>query len=148
MAIRIITRLAKIFTGASSRRENNEPDTHFVYVMLPESLMPLERGDKYEDPIEATLSELGLGEVTGGGSQLGDQQSDGTRLIEFCGIDVELIDLDRGRAILRNRLVELGAPYGTELHFTRDGDKLQDELYLDGWVVNQPRTSLHPGFGI
>ena len=66
--------------------------------MLPESLMPLERGDKYEDPIEATLNDLGLGEVTGGGSQLGDQQLDGTRPIEFCGIDVELTDLDQGRA--------------------------------------------------
>ena len=94
------------------------------------------------------FSELGVGEVKGGGSQLGDQQLDGTRPIEFCGIDVEVTDLDRGRAILRTRLVELGAPLGTELHFTRDGDKLQDELNPDGWVVNQARTSLHPGFGV
>jgi hypothetical protein len=50
--------------------------------------MPLERGDEYEDPIEASLSELGLGEVTSGGSQLGDQHFDGTRPIEFCAIDL------------------------------------------------------------
>jgi hypothetical protein len=123
-------------------------DTHFVYIKIPESLKPIPRGDKYEDPIQASLQALGLGEVTGGGSQLGDQQPDGTRPIEFCGIDVELTDLDRGRELLRGRLTTLGAPAGTELHFTVIDTKLQDELHPDGWVLDQPRTFLHPGFGV
>jgi len=127
--------------GAQTERE-------LVYVKLPESLMPLERGPRYEDPIQESLSAQRLGEVTGGGSQLGDPQPDGTRFIEFCGIDVEVTNLDRGRDLLRTRLAALGAPVGTELHFTIDGVKLQDELHSRGWLVDQPRTFLHPGFGV
>lgn len=123
-------------------------DTHFVYIKLPEPLMPLERGTKYEDPLDASLAELHLGETTGGGAQLGDKRADGTRPIEFCGIDIELTALDRGRELLRKRLVELGAPTGTELHFTRGETKLLDQLGAKGWVLDQPRTELHPGFGI
>ena len=63
-------------------------------------------------------------------------------------MDVELLDLDAGRQALRSLLTKLGAPAGTELHFTRGETKLQDELGPEGWVLEQPRTSLHPGFGV
>jgi hypothetical protein len=116
--------------------------------MIPEALGPVHRGERYEDPIQESLDARGLGEVTGGGSQLGDEQPDGTRPIEFCGLDVELMNLEQGRALLRSRLVELGAPVGTELHYTVGDTKLQDELGCDGWLLDRLRTFLHPGCGV
>ncbi len=125
-----------------------EPATDFVYVKIPEGLMPMDRGDKYDDPLLDILTEKGLGEVTGGGSSLGDERPDGTRPIEFIGVDVELNDLETGLPVLRDAVVQLGAPSGTELHYTRDGEKLQD-VFEDGtWQLELERTFLHPGFGI
>jgi hypothetical protein len=121
---------------------------HFIYVKIPESLGPIDRGTKYEDPLDDRLRTGGLGEITGGGSQLGDEGPDGSRAIEFCGIDVDLTELERGLALLRDVLVELAAPTGTELHYEDDGVKLQDELSAKGWLLRRPRSFLHPGFGI
>ena len=126
------------------RRESAD----FVYVKIPESLMPLDRGDKYDDPLLEILESKGIGEVTGGGSSLGEEQADGTRAIEFVGLDVELDDLDQGLPVVRDALEKLGAPAGTEVHYTRDGEKLQDEFDHGQWKIGQPRTFMHPGFGI
>ena len=127
---------------------SDEPSREFVYVLIPEGLGPLERGDKYEDAIGDRLEAFGLGEITGGGSQLGDLRADGTRGIESCGIDIDLDDLERGRDKLRKWLLELEAPPGTELHYTVDGVTLKDALGSDGWALDVPRTRVHPAFGI
>lgn len=118
----------------------------FIYVKVPESIGPMVRGERYEDPIEEMLETLGLGEVTGGGTQLGDARADGKRPIESCGLDVEVTDLQRGLSALREELQRLGAPVGTELHYTVDKQSLQDELGPDGWRQNQLRTLRHPAF--
>jgi len=125
---------------------NSEPE--LVYVFLPESLGPINRGEKYEDPIIEELERLGIGEVTGGGSSLGDERPDGTRLIEFCGIDVDTDDPVATRVALRALLPKLGCLAGTQLHFTVSGKPLQDEYDGESWTLENDRTMLHPGFGI
>lgn len=118
-----------------------------VYIKIPGNIQPIDRGVDFEDPLDEKLRSAGLGEVSGGGSQLGDPRADGTRPIEFCGIDVEAAALLPTLELLRRELPELGAPVGTELHYTDAADKLQDELRSTGWVLRQKRTFLHPGFG-
>lgn len=119
----------------------------FVYVKIPEDIEPMDRGDKYEDPIDAKLKALGLGEVSGGGSQLGEKRPDGSQGIEFCGIDVDATDLDGALALLREALPSLGVPRGTELHYARGETRLRDVFEGGTWTVGVPRTFLHPGFG-
>jgi hypothetical protein len=149
--VSILGRLKRVFAGrepAPEAREGGEfHPARFVYVMLPEPTEPIERGDKYEDPLDLLLNEAGLGEITGGGSQLGDPQPDGTPTVEFCGLDVTVTDLDGALALLRTHLPRLGAPVGTEIHYTLDGARLQDELASGGWSIARVRTSLHPYFG-
>jgi len=118
----------------------------FVYVRIPGNIGPLERGDRFEDPLDDCLAEDGLGHVSGGGSQLGENP-DGTRCIEFCGIDVDVIDLEPALVAMRAELIALGAPLGTQLQYTANGQRLQDELRDEGWTLALPRTLLHPGFG-
>src|SRR4051812_43271545 len=77
----------------------------FVFVRIPEPLGPFDRGDKYEDPLASALADARLGEVTGGGQQLGDGNS-----IVYCGVDVVLTDWVRGLELLRQTLRQLGAP--------------------------------------
>jgi hypothetical protein len=79
---------------------------HFFYVLLRESLDPVRRGEKYEDPLGDALGELG--EITGGGSQLGEGDT-----IAFCGIDIVVNDRERGLKVIRECLRACGARSGT-----------------------------------
>lgn len=124
---------------------NSSPE--LIYIYIPESIQPIDRGDKYEDPIDDELREKGLGEVSGAGTQLGDERPDGTRLIESCGIDVDTDDVDAARDLLRTMLSKLGCPAGTQLQYNVADAPLQDEYDGSDWALSQPRTTPHPGFG-
>jgi hypothetical protein len=80
----------------------------FFYVRIPEDVQPIERGERYEDPLQAALDAEDLGEVTGGGSQLGEGKS-----VAFCGLDVEVYDRDKGLTLIRSVMRRLGAPPDT-----------------------------------
>jgi hypothetical protein len=85
-----------------------EEGKHFVYVRIPADIKPLERADQFEDPLIEILRDYGLGDVMGGGSQLGEGDT-----IKYCGVDIELTDRRRGLALLKSSLQQLGAPQGT-----------------------------------
>lgn len=120
----------------------------FIYVKIPGDIQPLARAERFEEPLQAVLEQTGLGNISGGGSQLDDPYPDGRPRVEFCGIDVEVADRDKARALLMDTLVELDAPPGTELHYTRDGTKLLDRFAEGSWKEALPRTVTHPGFGV
>lgn len=121
-------------------------ESELIFIHLPEPLGPMDRGDKYEDPIIEELERLGLGEVTGGGTGMGEERADGRREIESCGIDVETSDLGATRAALRNLLPNLGCRAGTLLQYSVADKELQDEYDGESWQVEQPRTASDAGF--
>lgn len=75
---------------------------HFFYVLLHAPLGPIERGEKYEGPLNNALGELG--EVMGGGSQMGEGDT-----IPFCGLDVVVNHRDHGLRVIRECLRSCGA---------------------------------------
>jgi hypothetical protein len=101
----------------------------FVYIKIPGNLGPMDRGEKYEDPLNAALDKEKLGETTGGGSLLGQGSESGNLSIQFCGIDVDLYDAARGLALLRRELVRLRAPEGTMLIYELDGQAWEEPVY-------------------
>ena len=72
----------------------------FVYVMIPGNIMPLERGDHFEDPIDHRFGARSLGGVTGGGSKMGVSDADGNPTVEYCGIDIEVTDLAAATGVI------------------------------------------------
>jgi len=99
--------MAEFAEAASLRGE------HFFYIRVPNLLKPKDRGEKYEDPLKDALGELG--QVTGGGSQLGDGNT-----IEYCGVDVVVIDRHHGLKLVRKIMKSCGAPKETVLEeYTR-----------------------------
>ncbi|MEF3083263.1 hypothetical protein V3391_13700 [Luteimonas sp. SMYT11W] len=121
-----ITLILSVGCSASGKYEGDA--STFVFVMIPESIWPVARGEKYEDPIHTALQQDGLGEVTGGGSQVGPPGSDGEPTIEWVGIDIELFDLPRGLALLRSELKRIGAPAGTTFEYEHDGKRVSESL--------------------
>ena len=99
---------------------------------LYESIQPMDRGDRYEDPLDAALNTRQVGTVTGGGSQLDEHGA-----IEFAEIEIELTNLDDGLAVVVEALEQAGAPEGSEI---RRGDTVIRQfgtqqcvaVYLDG----------------
>ena len=99
-------------------------DTTFVFAQINESIMPLERGAKYGDPLNKFLSEKKIGEVTGGGSSIG---KDGK--IEWVGIDIELKDLKTNLPLVIKKLKSLGAPKGSILEYTVNKKKTRIKIH-------------------
>jgi hypothetical protein len=94
------------------------------------------------------LGIAGVGYVSGGGTLLGAEKEDGSRDIEYCGIDVDAYDVAAARELLRLHLPELGCPAGTQLLYHDEADEpLQDEYDGVEWRLGLPRTMTHPGFG-
>jgi hypothetical protein len=107
----------------------SESNPLFVYVKLPVDLDPEDRTELFADPIQDALEKEGLGTVTGGGSMLSPPDEEGERETEFCGIDVDLYDLERGFALLRRELLRLEAPQGTTLLYQLGGREWEEPLY-------------------
>jgi hypothetical protein len=89
-----------------------------VYAHLNARMMPLDRGGRYEDPLQEAFEKNGLGEVTGGGTMQAESGE-----IEYCGIDVDLVDLERGLPFIAKLLTECGAPKGSRLEFTINDER-------------------------
>jgi len=107
---------------AADPKKPVESETTFVFIKILDSVMPIERGEKYEDPLDEALKSAGLGEVTGGGSQLGSPKPDGSASIAWVGVDVELTDIEHGVPFLVAELKKLGAPKGSTIEYSV-GDK-------------------------
>jgi hypothetical protein len=146
--INFIRRLFGQSAKAPSETRPSWDPQQFVYVMIPGDIQPLVRGERFEDPLADALQLAGLGEVSGGGSQLDDPYPDGRPRVAFCGIDIDVVDRDRALGTIRHKLIELDAPEGTELHYTEGTTMLLDRLSNRAWDQRLPRSLKHPGFGV
>lgn len=148
MSISSFIKSLLLFKPSAPAEVNTFDVEQFIYVKIPGDISPMDRVDLFEDRIEPALSAKNLGTISGGGSSLGDKRPDGSRPISFCGIDIDTTSRDEALAVLRDLLPTLNTPVGTELHYTKNGQRLQDELAAAGWVFEKPRVFNHPGFGV
>jgi hypothetical protein len=107
---------------------------HVVVARMYEHIEPIARGDRYEDPLQATLEKTGIGRVTGGGSQLDELGG-----ITYADVEIELANTGEALRIVAETLEAAGAPQGSELiqpsdsRVLREFGKLQClAIYLDG----------------
>src|SRR5262245_32745287 len=91
-----------------------------AYAQLNARIMPLERGEWYEEPLGEALARNGFGQVTGGGTM---QSREGE--IEYCGIDLDLFDLPKGVPFVCEFLTERGAPRGSKLEYKDKHKKIE-----------------------
>jgi len=127
--------LAALALVGCRQSENASARGQFVFVRVPEQIQPVERGAKYEDPLNAVLKREGVGEVSGGGTQLSAPDANGKKTIEWVGIDVDLSSFEKGMPILKRELLRLGPPPETILEYTRNGKALEERLRY--WHTNR-----------
>ena len=117
--------------------EVNEPENlGFIFIILPGPIHPEEREAKFGDPLDSDLRVAGLGFVSGGGSLLSAPDENGESSIIYAAVDVDTIDIETARGLLRDNLPDLGCPEGTRIQF---GD-LQDRFEDGEWSINETRN--------
>lgn len=124
----------KIFGLKNDSEDLNQGN--YVVTTLNDKIMPIDRGDIYEDPLDEFLRNEGIGEVTGGGTM---QYESGE--IEFCDVEILLYSENVNQNeinVILNKLEKLGAPKGSKLTIEKTGEiiefgKLEGlAIYLDG----------------
>ncbi|MHC4744632.1 MAG: hypothetical protein ACYS8Z_22185 [Planctomycetota bacterium] len=81
-----------------------------VTAQLNHLLMPLDRGERYEEPLHELLVQKGFGETTGGGTMMSQ-----SREIEYIDVEITLNDLTKGIPFVIEQLEAFGAPKGSVL---------------------------------
>lgn len=126
--------LKRLF-GKEKPREN-ESSGNFIVATLNDKVMPIDRGEIYEDPLDEFLKERNIGEVTGGGTL---QLKSGE--LKYCDVEVKLDsdDIDNNTiGLIIKKLEELGAPKGSKLTIEKAEQKIEFGkkeglgIYLDG----------------
>ena len=95
--------LKRLFGGVE------RPET-FVIVTLNVGLMPFDRGEHFEDPLDAALRKANLGSIGGGGSGLAEEGG-----VEYSEIEVGLYDLEKGVPFLVHWLNTHNTPKGSRI---------------------------------
>lgn len=114
--------------GLFKKKKKTVPVTACLNVRL----MPIDRGDVFEDPLDEWLQEQGLGDVDGGGCGLCE-----TREIAFCDVEMNLKDAsDEVLNQVIQKLEEMSAPKGSSLKWegsSREFGTLEGMgIYLNG----------------
>ena len=120
----------------SSEIEGSKVEGQYLRISLNEKIMPLDRGEVYEDPIDEILKRHNIGEVTGGGTLQLE-----TGEIKYCNIEIfinsDIIDSITIR-LLKDNIEELGAPKGSKIIVENTGEEIEIGklegigFYLDG----------------
>lgn len=106
-----------------------------VVATLNDRIQPLDRSERYEDPLNLLLETRGLGAVTGGGTQQG---TDGE--IEHVDVEIEIAEpVDDRLELVAKALEILGAPQGSWL---RAGDRELPFGRLEGLALYLNGTDL------
>src|SRR5262245_58912132 len=113
-------------------------ETILAYAKLNARIMPLDRGDRYEDPLIEALAENGYGEVTGGGT---GQSEHGE--ISYCGIDIDRRDVERGVPFSCEFLSARGAPRGSALEYEHNVERVEAPFgFMEGLAIYLNGTDL------
>ena len=109
------------FKLGGARKQESAPQGETVTARLNAKVQPIDRGDYYEDPLSDTLKSAGIGEVTGGGTQLSEESYG----IEFCDLEICVHEAsEEALAVIIKRLNDLGAPKGSRLIIEANGKQI------------------------
>lgn len=118
--------------------KSSEPTA--VTAQLNHRLMPLDRGERYEDPLAEELEKHGFGETDGGGTMLNKSME-----IDYIDVALYLTQTDKSIPFVIERLELYGAPKGSKL-IVLEGEQKREipfgkaegfGVYFDG--VNLPK---------
>ena len=118
------------------KEEQNVEDEEYIVANFNDKVMPFDRGEVYEDPLDEFLKSEGIGEVSGGGTMQLE-----TGEIEYCDVEIKLNPNQSGDdkiELIIAKLEDLGAPKGSFITIEKTSRKIElgkregIGIYLDG----------------
>lgn len=94
--------------------------SHVISIFIPGNIQPLERGERFADPLQAALERENLGEVFEEGTHL--ETVEDRQVVKGCQLEIEVKNLRRGLAIIEQILREGKAPAGTKITVEGKGE--------------------------
>jgi hypothetical protein len=82
-------------------------------IHIPGSILPVDRGKQFADPLDAALRAANLGELLDEGTQMGFE--DGQYVVVGCDIVVRVSNVAAGLDVVRRVLREARAPQTTTI---------------------------------
>ena len=82
-------------------------------IHIPGNILPVDRGKRFADPLDAALRAAQLGELRDEGTQMGIEN--GQYVVVGCDVVVRVTDAGRALEIIRRVLTEAGAPPETTI---------------------------------
>jgi len=113
---------------------------HFAYIKVPHHSLPGQAFDALHYALEQELTAAGVGELISWGTSLPSARARESDPGSFHRVDVELRQLATGLDLLREALLKVGVPHGTELHYTVQGATRQQTLTEGGWGAEVQST--------
>jgi hypothetical protein len=129
--------IERFLVGLAGKMEDPD-DCSFMTVVVPGDIDPFERHYRFSVHIDAELRLAGIGCSVGGGTLYyePDEESGDDPEIAYCILDVDAVNVESVRSLLRLHLPELGAPDGTLVQF---GER-EDRFDGSAWHLNEPRS--------
>ena len=120
----------------SAKKKKAEPQFH-ITLNINAKIMPMDRGDVFEDPIDEFLQSTGLGEVDGGGTLMSESGE-----IENCDVEIYLHDgSEENIGKLYDLVTDIGVPKGSFLISENDRKEIGEleglALYLNGTDLDE-----------
>lgn len=112
--------------------------SQFMVVKIPIDADTDDRIHQREERIDEALRAKGLGSVLGWGGSYGSASTGGSRRVAFTRVDLDVVDVGATRVELQAILAGIGAPAGTEIHYSLDGASLADVYAPPDWRPGQP----------
>ena len=82
-------------------------------IHIPGNILPVDRGKRFADPLDAALRATDLGELRDEGTQMGIEG--GRYVVVGCDIFLRVSDVGAALAVIRRVLVAAGAPAATTI---------------------------------
>lgn len=136
----MLQKILSNFFKPSKKDNSYQASPSYLIVQLNDKIMPIVRGEIYEDPLDDFLRANKIGEITGGGTL---QHQSGE--IKYCDLEVLLLEERIGKEVIEKiitKLEDFGAPKGSKLIVEKQKEIIDFGLleglglYLDG--VNLP----------
>jgi hypothetical protein len=106
---------------------------HFLYIKIPVKYAS-DHAHELEDKVDQILRTSGIGSVAGWGDSLGPALPDGSRPVAYTRIDVDVSSVSLAKNLLQMNLPALGAPTGTEIHYTIDHQHVREKYVEPDWL--------------
>ena len=113
----------------------------FVYAKIPLDPGWAERLPGVYEAVEQALASRAAGALIGWGRSMSAPGGRGVDAVTHQRLDIEVNDQDLALALLKQALAGLGAPPGTELHYTEDGRDLQAVYAGAAWAAPTASTA-------